>query len=116
MPLPIKHDDAYRLCGGSAGQKIQSMLYSKFLNIQKARYGSYADRERQYLLGMGCTADRSRADMWQEYMSMFPARKWWGDANSVAEVAAAIGGGWRRGGQLDGLTGSVEVKATVTRA
>jgi hypothetical protein len=92
------------------------MLLTKFLDIQKARYGSYADRERAYLLGMGCTAEKSRADMWQEYMSMFANRKWWGDANSVAEVAATTGGGWRRGGQLTGLQGSVLVQAAVTRA
>jgi hypothetical protein len=70
----MKYDDAIRLCNGTRGQSIQDMLYGVFNQVQAAETGSYADRERAFLIGMGCVAG-SRTDMWKEYLNS-PWSEW----------------------------------------
>ena len=91
MSMPMRYDDSIRLCGGTRGQTIQQMLLNHFSRRQVARFGTYADRERAYLIDMGCTPG-TRYDMWKQYMNMKPDNYWWGDP----EGTVAAGAAWTR--------------------
>ncbi len=66
MPTPFRYDDTKVLFGGD-GTTQQRML-NKFFQVQKARTGTYVDRERQFLLAQGVRAGGTRYDMWREYL------------------------------------------------
>lgn len=74
MPAPMKYDDAVRLCGRPENEgnpvSIRQMLLSRFVGIQGARAGSFADRERAYLVAEGSRSGGSRYDLWADHLSL----------------------------------------------
>ena len=73
MPTPMHYDKAVALCGRPLNEgspvSIRQMLFKRFGVIQKARSGSYSDRERAYLVAEGSKAGGSRYDMWRQHLS-----------------------------------------------
>jgi hypothetical protein len=69
MPTPFRYDKTLKLYGGTRGQSIQQMMLDKFYQVQGGRSGSYADRERGFLVAQGAPARDSRYDMWKRYLS-----------------------------------------------
>jgi len=73
MPTPMHYDKAVALCGRPLNEgspvSIRQMLFVRFGRVQRARSGSYADRERMYLTVEGAKAGGSRYDMWRQHLS-----------------------------------------------
>ena len=73
MPAPMKHDDAVRLCGRPVNEGtaigVRQMLVGRFGRIQKARVGTWVDRERAYLVAEGSKAGGGRADLWRVHLN-----------------------------------------------
>jgi hypothetical protein len=68
----MHYDDAVRLCGRPLNEgspvSIRQMLLDRFRGIQGARAGSFADRERAYLVAQGGKAGDSRANLWATHL------------------------------------------------
>ena len=73
MPVPMNHDAAVRLCGRPVNEGtaigVRQMLVGRFGRIQKARVGTWVDRERAYLVAEGSKAGDGRADLWRVHLN-----------------------------------------------
>ena len=112
MPVPMHYDTAVRLCGGTAGvgHSIQDMLKGKFYQSQQGRRGSFADREKGFLVMEGAAANDDRTDEWRTYLGVGRTVRPWTDgfkrASTLARNSHAYSyGGWG-GGEMeaDGTT------------
>jgi len=96
MPTPMKFDDAVRLCGTpqNVGSPvgIRERLLGRFVVIQGARDGSFADRERAYLVGEGSKAGDGRAELWATHLGV--SRPFTDGMKSTASMPAVVAQGW----------------------
>jgi len=96
MPTPMKFDDAVRLCGTpqNVGSPvgIRERLLGRFGVIQGARGGSYADRERAYLVGEGSKTGDGRAELWATHLGV--SRPFTDGMKATSVMPSVVAQGW----------------------